>query len=112
MAKKYRRLKRAKRAPQSFASMSVDDLLKLRDQVEAALGSKASKLEQQLGQLVESDRMGRGKRRGRPPGGGSALRGTKVAPKYRSKKNPKLTWSGRGAMVGWMKEEIKGTKLK
>jgi DNA-binding protein H-NS len=34
-----------------------------------------------------------------------------VAPQFRSKKDPKLVWSGRGANPRWMKEEMKGTKL-
>src|SRR5262245_22743170 len=111
MAKKYRKLRTAKRSP-NLASMSVDALLELRDKVQAALGSIAAGLEHQLGRLGGTNGTGSGKRRGRPPGSGSALKGTKVAPKYRSKKNPKLTWSGRGAMVSWMKDEMKGTKLK
>ena len=32
-------------------------------------------------------------------------------PKYRSKKNRQLKWSGRGLMPIWMREEMKGTKL-
>jgi DNA-binding protein H-NS len=33
------------------------------------------------------------------------------APKYQSKKNPKLKWTGRGMLPVWMREEMKGTKL-
>jgi DNA-binding protein H-NS len=33
-------------------------------------------------------------------------------PKYQSKKDPKLKWSGRGATPVWMRNEMKGTKLK
>jgi DNA-binding protein H-NS len=36
----------------------------------------------------------------------------KAAPKYRSRKNPKILWSGRGVTPVWMREEMKGTKLK
>ena len=36
----------------------------------------------------------------------------KAPPKYRSKKTPSQTWSGRGMTPIWMREEIKGTKLK
>ena len=32
-------------------------------------------------------------------------------PKYRSKKQKGLKWSGRGLMPVWMREEMKGTKL-
>src|SRR3954453_1575001 len=35
----------------------------------------------------------------------------KAKPKYQSKKNRSLKWSGRGMLPIWMKEEMKGTKL-
>jgi DNA-binding protein H-NS len=55
----------------------------------------------------------RGRKPGRPPGGrGSKLKGRKVAAKYRSKKDPKLKWAGRGATPRWMVAEMKAGKLK
>ena len=36
----------------------------------------------------------------------------KVKPKYQSKKDKSLMWSGRGVTPVWMREEMKGTKLK
>jgi len=36
----------------------------------------------------------------------------KAKPKYQSKKNKSLIWSGRGVTPVWMREEMKGTKLK
>jgi DNA-binding protein H-NS len=36
----------------------------------------------------------------------------KPAPKYRSRKDASLKWSGRGMTPNWMKAEMKGTKLK
>jgi len=36
----------------------------------------------------------------------------KAAPKYRSRKDSSVTWSGRGMTPVWMREEMKGTKLK
>ena len=36
----------------------------------------------------------------------------KATPKYRSRKNSKIVWSGRGVTPVWMREEMKGTKLK
>jgi DNA-binding protein H-NS len=57
---------------------------------------------------VGSVRRARSPRRKR----GSALKGRKVAPKYRSKKNRKLTWAGRGATPRWMRDEMKAAKLK
>ena len=35
----------------------------------------------------------------------------KPVPKYQSKKDMKLKWSGRGMTPVWMREEMKGTKL-
>jgi DNA-binding protein H-NS len=36
----------------------------------------------------------------------------KAKPKYQSKKTKSLKWSGRGMLPVWMREEMKGTKLK
>jgi DNA-binding protein H-NS len=36
----------------------------------------------------------------------------KAEPKYRSRKDSKILWSGRGVTPIWMREEMKGTKLK
>src|SRR5262245_12421307 len=35
----------------------------------------------------------------------------KPKPKYQSKKNKSLKWTGRGVTPVWMREEMKGTKL-
>jgi DNA-binding protein H-NS len=35
----------------------------------------------------------------------------RILPRYRSKKDPTVTWSGRGMLPKWMREEMKGTKL-
>ena len=47
---------------------------------------------------------------GRPRG--SSLKGRKVPAKYRSRKDPKMTWAGRGATPRWMRDEMKAGKLK
>src|SRR5436190_8047276 len=39
-------------------------------------------------------------------------RRAKPQPKYQSKKDPKLKWTGRGMTPVWMRDEMKGTKLK
>jgi DNA-binding protein H-NS len=44
--------------------------------------------------------------------GGKKRTRRKATPKYRSRKNPKIVWSGRGVTPVWMREEMKGTKLK
>ena len=99
--------------PKSLAKMSLDTLIELRDSITSALSEQAADLQKRLARLAGTD-VGNGRRRGRPPGRkrGSTLKGRKVAPKYRSKKNPKLTWAGRGAAPRWMREEMKAGKLK
>ncbi len=96
--------------PKSLATMSLEALIELRDSVTAAISDQAEGLRKQLASLTGS---GNGRTRGRPPGRkGSKLKGRRVAPKYRSKKNPKLTWAGRGATPRWMRDEMKAGKLK
>jgi DNA-binding protein H-NS len=98
--------------PKSFANMSLEALIELRNNVTGAISEKAQGLRKQLASLT-GDVGGNGLRRGRPPGRKSSkLRGRKVAPKYRSKKNPKLTWAGRGATPRWMRDEMTAGKLK
>jgi DNA-binding protein H-NS len=48
----------------------------------------------------------------RAMGGGKKQTRRKAMPKYRSRKNPKIVWSGRGVTPVWMRDEMKGTKLK
>lgn len=92
-------------ARSNIASMSVEALFKLRDDVARAIADRAADLRRQLSQLT-GDKPARASktRKGR--------KGRKVAPQFRSKKNPSVVWSGRGALPRWMKEEMKGTKLK
>ena len=56
--------------------------------------------------------MARGSGNGRMGKRGTSLKGRKVPPKYRSKKDPKLQWAGRGATPIWMRNEMKAGKLK
>ena len=92
---------------QNFASMSVDALLKLKDEIGIVLAKKADELKGQLARLT-----GNGLVSNRSVKRGKSLKGRKVAPKYRSKKDPKLTWAGRGAVPVWMRDEMKAGKLK
>jgi DNA-binding protein H-NS len=83
--------------------MSVEELLKLRDDVGKALSQKAAELEEQLSKLGGEVRVGRRGRR-------SAMKGRKVAVKYRDKEGN--TWAGRGAQPVWLREKLKaGAKL-
>ncbi len=97
--------------PKSLGKMSVEALIELRDNVTEILSRKALDLRKQLASLTGGG-SGNGARRGRPPGRRSALKGRKVPPKYRSKKDPKITWAGRGAVPRWMRDEMKARKLK
>jgi DNA-binding protein H-NS len=83
--------------------MSVEALLKLRDEVGKVLSQKAAQLEEQLSMLGgDVGTAGRGRR--------SAMKGRKVAVKYRDKEGN--TWAGRGAQPVWLREKLKaGAKL-
>jgi DNA-binding protein H-NS len=83
---------------QSLGSLSVEELLKLRDDVGKVLGQKAVELEEQLSML--GSEVGT-RRRGRR----SAMKGRKVAIKYRDKEGN--TWAGRGAQPVWLREKLK-----
>jgi DNA-binding protein H-NS len=85
--------------------MSVKLLFKLRDDVAKAITQRTVNIQRQLSALT-----GDGPKRGRPPGKRGRKLG-KVAPQFRSKKDPNLTWSGRGATPRWIRAEMKGTKL-
>jgi DNA-binding protein H-NS len=95
--------------PKTLTNLSIEALLDLRDSISTTLSKRASGLRKQLSRLPGTD-VGNGAKPGRPRK--SPLKGRKVAAKYRSKKNLKLTWTGRGATPRWMKDEMKGGKLK
>ena len=86
--------------------MNIDALFKLRDEIAEAISSRAADLRKQLESLTGTKPGGRKAKSGRK------TKGRKVAPQFRSKKDPKLVWSGRGMMTKWMQAEMKGTKLK
>ena len=90
-------------AKTNLASMSVDELLKLRDDIGNVLGRKANELRNQLSKLGDEIRP---RKRGR----GSLLKGRKAAIKYRDKSGN--TWAGRGAQPVWLRKKLKaGAKL-
>jgi len=113
MAKKAKRRGRPPGA-KSPDKMDVGQLRQYIDRMEGLLKRKVSEqrsyFEEKLSELsgYASAKVSRvvGTMRGR--------KGTrrKATPKYRSRKNPKILWSGRGVTPVWMREEMKGTKLK
>jgi DNA-binding protein H-NS len=90
----------------NLAGMSVEALLQLRDDVGRALAHRAGDLQRQLAALGENVGGGRGQRGRRI----SAMKGRKVAPKYRGPGGE--TWAGRGAMPRWLAEAIKEGKTR
>jgi DNA-binding protein H-NS len=89
----------------NLARLDVPALLKLRDEIGAVLSQKADELKSQLARLG-ADMVGKN-RRSRV----SALRGRKVAPKYRDPVTGD-TWAGRGAKPRWLVARLKeGRKL-
>ena len=90
-------------AKPSLASMSVDALLKLRDDIEQALSRRAAQLRDELSRLGRQ--IGSKSKVGRSP-----LQGRKVPVKYRDRSGN--TWAGRGAQPTWLREKLKaGAKL-
>jgi DNA-binding protein H-NS len=89
----------------NLSRMTVEALMDLRKRVDEMLLKRRAEIEQQL------ERMGAiavGRRVAR--GGGSALKGRKVPPKYRGPSGE--TWAGRGAKPRWLVAAIKrGKKL-
>src|SRR5262252_5086426 len=85
-------------AHSKLQSMTVDALLKLREDIGTVLGYKRQELETQLQRLD-----GAAKRSSR-----RSLKGAKVAPKYRGPNGE--TWAGRGAMPRWLAQAIKEGK--
>ena len=90
-----------KATPEDLRTMTVEELLQVRRQIDAVLSERREELERQLEQIV-----------GHPLPQQRQNHGTsKVITRYRSKRDPNLVWSGRGVLPRWMRDEIKGTKL-
>src|SRR5215468_4114503 len=88
----------------SLTGMTVEALMDLRKRVDETLHQRRAELQKQLERItvVGGRRVVRG--------GGSALKGRKVPPKYRSPSGE--TWAGRGARPRWLVAAIKvGKKL-
>ena len=86
----------------SLSQMTVEALMDLRKRVDETLHQHRAKLQKQL------ERLGVFGGRRIVRGGGSALKGRKVPPKYRSPSGE--TWAGRGAKPRWLVAAIKGGK--
>ena len=99
----------------SFAKMDVPQLRNFVARLQTLLAAKVQQqrefLEAQLAELSSlSSKDGDGRRRANRAASGRTRR--RPEPKYQSKKDKRLKWTGRGVMPVWMREEMKGTKLK
>jgi len=93
--------------PSNLSAMSVDQLLRLRSDVEQVLSRRATQLRNDLSKLSRQTILKDG---GAGKGGGSPLRGRTVPVKYRDRSGN--TWAGRGAQPRWLREKLKaGAKL-
>jgi DNA-binding protein H-NS len=89
----------------SLSSMSVDALLKLREDLGKVLSQKVDQLKDQLSKLGAQGEGAVSWGLGR-----SSLKGRKVPIKYRDRTGN--TWAGRGAQPVWLREKLKaGAKL-
>jgi DNA-binding protein H-NS len=96
--------------------MSMPELLKLRERIQAALASKREELQRLIDELSSFDiaatsnlRVGGRDRRPRvvarskrSDSKAHPLKGRSVAPKYRDPENPSQTWAGRGQAPRWL----------
>jgi len=88
----------------NLSRMTVEALMDLRKRVDETLHRRRADIEQQLQRMGSAIAVVGGR------GGGSALKGRKVPPKYRSPSGD--TWAGRGARPRWLVAAIKrGRKL-
>jgi len=91
--------------------LSLEQLIELRDTVTDWISKKAQAARDELeAQLARIDGGLGSHRRTAKRRRGSALKGRRVAPKYRNPKNRSETWAGRGAMPRWLRAEIKSGK--
>jgi len=97
-------------AAKQLRTMDTDALIALGKRIEAVLAARRKDLQAQLAALEDGARDGKSKTE--RSGNGRKQRRAKAKPKYQSKKNRSLKWSGRGMTPVWMREEMKGTKLK
>jgi DNA-binding protein H-NS len=123
MAKKAKRRgrppgsKNKKPLGKSVATMDVTQLRAHIDDLQSVLAKKVSEqrayFEDQIAQLGGYvSKKASAVAKAVTPGNGRIGNRAKPKPKYQSKKNKSLKWTGRGMTPVWMREEMKGTKRK
>ncbi len=99
-------------AGQQLRTMDTGALITLRGKIDAVLAARRKDLEAQLAALHAPDKIGNGTAAKGPAKNGRKGGRAKAKPKYQSKKSKTLKWAGRGMTPIWMREEMRGTKLK
>jgi DNA-binding protein H-NS len=123
MAKKAKRRgrppgsKNKKSLGKSMATMDIAQLRAHIGDLQNTLAKKVSEqrayFEDQLSQLGGYvSRKASAAAKAVTPGKGRTGKRAKAKPKYQSKKDKSVKWSGRGMTPVWMRDEMKGTKLK
>ena len=87
-----------KRQAERLQELDTDRLLELRDRIYEILSQHRRQIEAQLQRLRDDVRY-------------AGQRKFHFHPKYRSKIDPNVTWSGQGMLPKWMREEMNGTNL-
>jgi DNA-binding protein H-NS len=94
----------------ALKTMSIEKLVELKGQIEAALSSKITEERRSLEtKLASLTHFGSGGAKGSKALAGRGARGA-VAPKYRNSENPAETWAGRGLKPRWLTAAIKSGK--
>jgi DNA-binding protein H-NS len=91
-------------------TMDVTALLELRGEIDALLAGKRKELEEQLAAFESNGGghvIGNSRTASLKVSNGKADKRAKAAPKYQSKKDKSVKWSGRGMTPIWMREEMK-----
>lgn len=106
----------------NLTKMTFEALVTLRDNADRIISTRAAAerraLEDKLASISRFFGAAPAKKRGRPPKSAkgavrarsNALKGKKVAPKYRNPEDKSQTWAGRGLQPKWLSEAIKGGK--
>ena len=92
----------------NLSNMTFDSLMELRQRVDKALLERRAEMEKQLARMGATVAGVGGERNGRRGRRASALRGRKVAPKYRGPSGE--TWAGRGRLGRGGKSAGRSTK--
>ena len=96
----------------SVATMDVSQLRTHIDSLQSVLAKKVREQQAYLEDQLSKLGGGVSKRDSAAVKAVKPRKRAKAEPKYQSKKNNNLKWSGRGVTPVWMREEMKGTKLK